>query len=408
MLALTHNNQPLNFYLKFLSMEKLAKLVGEIGPSLSQCIDQEAENRRLSTPVFEALKKAGLYKLYLPKSLGGHEADPVTTAQFTEKVASYNTAAGWSMMVGNTAAWWCNRLPEKGIEEIYKDGPDTFIAGAFHPPMMATPTNEGYIINGRTPLASNVHEAKWIFVSALVMDGERPKMIDGRPVVIGVFLKATNIQIKDTWHTIGMKATDSNDVVANGVFVPTHLTYFLDPNIQPNKYFSAPLYKYPAIGVSIVSLISPVALAVARNAITELKTMAAAKVPFGSAVSMKERGSVQRKLGMAEAIVQSATAYLYHVLNKYWSKTQDKEMLSMEERADLLLATTHTNQSCVQVVDMMYSAAGSTAIYTKNKLSGYMCDMQVIRQHGFSNESRFETAAQVYFGLLPDLPVLGF
>lgn len=389
-------------------MEKLAKLVSEIGPSLGQCIDHEAESRRLSTPVFEALKKAELFKLYLPKSLGGLETDPVTTAQLTQQVASYNTAAGWSMMVGNTSAWWCNRLPEKGIEEIYRDGADTFIAGAFHPPMSATPTADGYIINGRTPLASNVHEAKWVFVSAMVMDGDRPKMINERPVVMGVFLKAANVQIMDTWHTIGMKATDSNDVIANGVFVPTHLTYFLDPSIQPNKFYSATLYKYPAIGVSIVSLISPVALAVARNAITELKNMAAAKVPFGSAVSMKDRGSVQRKLGMAEAIVQSATAYLHHVLNKYWNKTLNGDMLSMEERADLLLAATHTNQSCVQAVDLMYSAAGSTAIYTKNKLSRLMCDMQVIRQHGFSNESRFETAAQVYLGLPPDLPVLGF
>jgi len=389
-------------------MEKLAKLVDEIGPSLSQCIEHEAENRRLSTPVFEALKKAGLYKLYLPKSLGGHEADPVTTSQLTQKVASYNTAAGWSMMVANTASWWCNRLPEKGIEEIFKDGADTFIAGAFHPPMSATPTDNGYIINGRSPLASNVHEAKWIFVSALVMDGDRPKMINDRPVVIGVFMKAVNVQIMDTWYTIGMKATDSNDVVANGVFVPTHLSYFLDPSIPTNKYYSAPLYKFPAIGVSVTSLIAPVALAVARNTITELKNMAAAKVPFGSAVSMKDRGSVQRKLGMAEAIVQSAAAYLHGTLEKYWIKTQNEEVLSMEERADLLLASTYTNQSCVQAVDQMYSAAGSTAIYTKNKLSRYMCDMQVIRQHGFSNESRFETAAQVYLGLPPDLPVLGF
>jgi indole-3-acetate monooxygenase len=389
-------------------MEKLAKLVGEIQPILSKCIEEETENRRLSPHVFEAMKKAGLFKLYLPKSLGGSETDPLTTAHITEKVASHNTAAGWSMMVANTSAWWCNRLSEKGIEEIYKDGADTFIAGAFHPPMRATPTNGGYIINGRSPLASNVHEAKYIFVCALVMDGDQPKMINGMPALIAAFLNTANIQILDTWHTIGMKATDSNDIVANGVFVPIHLSYFLDPSIQPNKYHSAALYKYPALGVSVASLIPPVALAIARNAINELKSLAASKVPFGSAVSMKERGSVQRKLGMAEAMVQSASAYLHHVISKYWNKTIDGESLSMEERADLLLAATHTNQSCVQAVDLMYAAAGSTAIYTKNKLSRHMCDMQVIRQHGFSNESRFETAAQVYFGLQPDLPVLAF
>src|SRR5688572_22698836 len=100
-------------------MEKLANLVGEIEPILSKCINEETENRRLSPHVFEAMRKAGLFKLYLPKSLGGTETDPLTTALITEKVASHNTAAGWSMMVANTSAWWCNRLSEKGIEEIY-------------------------------------------------------------------------------------------------------------------------------------------------------------------------------------------------------------------------------------------------------------------------------------------------
>jgi hypothetical protein len=56
----------------------------------------------------------------------------------------------------------------------------------------------------------------------------------------------------------------------------------------------------------------------------------------------------------------------------------------------------------------MYSAAGTSGIYTRNKLSGYFCDAQVIRHHGFANESRYETAGQIYFGLQPDLPVIVF
>ena len=84
------------------------------------------------------------------------------------------------------------------------------------------------------------------------------------------------------------------------------------------------------------------------------------------------------------------------------------EQLSLEDKAGLLLAATHTNQSCFQAVDMMYSAAGTSGIYTKNKLAHYFTDAQVIRQHGFANDSRYETAAQVYLGLQPDLPVLPF
>jgi alkylation response protein AidB-like acyl-CoA dehydrogenase len=80
----------------------------------------------------------------------------------------------------------------------------------------------------------------------------------------------------------------------------------------------------------------------------------------------------------------------------------------MEERAGLLLAATHANQCCFSAVDLMYSAAGSSAIYTTNKLAHYYADAQVIRQHGFVNDSRYETAAQVFLGLQPDLPVLAF
>jgi len=149
-------------------------------------------------------------------------------------------------------------------------------------------------------------------------------------------------------------------------------------------------------------------LAVARNAIQELKAVAEKKVPFGSMVSIRERGSVQKKLGMAEAFVQSSRAYLFQTITACWNKTLAGEKLSLEERAELLLSVTHTNQTCAQAVDMMYSAAGTTGIYTKNKLAHYFTDAQVIRQHGFSNDSRYETAAQIYFGLQPDLPVVVF
>jgi alkylation response protein AidB-like acyl-CoA dehydrogenase len=149
-------------------------------------------------------------------------------------------------------------------------------------------------------------------------------------------------------------------------------------------------------------------LSVARNAITELKAIADKKVPFGSAVSIRERGTVQRKLGEAEASVQSAQAYLYEVLSECWKKTQDAESFSLEERARLLLCVAHTNQTSLQAVELMYSAAGTSGVYRRNKLSGYFCDAQVIRHHGFANEGRYETAAQIYLGLQPDLPVIMF
>ena len=325
-----------------------------------------------------------------------------------EEVARHNTAAAWSLMVANTSTWWNSRLPEKGIQTVYSQGPDTFIAGVFHPPMKATPVEGGYLVNGRNGLFSNIHEADWVFITAFVMEQDAIKITNGRPEIIGMYLKQEQCQVIDTWYTLGMRATDSNDVAVNNEFVPDYLTYPLNPEYQPGSHFKGLLYQYAAIGICVDSLLAPVALAVARNAINELKLLAGKKTPLGSMVTIKDKGVVQRKLGKAEALVQSARTYLYQTMTESWNKILGGERLTVEEKGDLLLAAAHTNQSCVKAVDLMYSAAGSSAIYTRNKLEHYFADAQVLRQHGFMNDSRYESVAQVYLGLQPDLPIIIF
>jgi indole-3-acetate monooxygenase len=386
----------------------LSKTIHEIGSLLNAKTEEEEANRQISESSLNALREACLLRLFLPKSLGGIEAEPLAVATAVEAVARHSAAAGWTMMVANISSWWCARLSDHGVEEIYSDGADTFIAGAFHPPMKAAPAKGGYHINGRSPLTSNVHEARWIFVTAFVMNGDQINVHNGIPEIRGIVMDSKDVKILDTWHTLGMCATDSNDIEAKDVFVPDHLSFPLVPSFEPNRYFQGPSYRFPAIGAGVSCLIAPVALAVAQNAIDELKSLAERKVPFGSMVSIREKGTVQRKLGMAEALVQSSRAYLHQTISACWKKVLGGNSISLEEKANMLLAATHTNQSCLQAVDLMYSAAGSSAIYSKNKLSRHFANAQVIRQHGFANDSRYETAAQIHLGLMPDLPVVIF
>ena len=136
--------------------------------------------------------------------------------------------------------------------------------------------------------------------------------------------------------------------------------------------------------------------------------LAETKTPLGSMVSIKQKGAMQRKLGIAESLLQSSRAFLYEAIGECWEKVKAGKDIAREEKARLLLAATHTNQSCTQAVDLMYSASGSTGIYTRNKIAHYFTDAQVLKQHGFVNDSRYETAAQIYFGLPADLPLVEF
>ena len=386
--------------------KNLLQKAEDLGSVISQPVYEEENNGRLSETVVDELRKAGFYKLFLPKSLGGLEADPLTTAKVVEEVARHNTAAGWSLMVANSPLATLAHLSQQGIEEIFDGNPDTFVVATVHPPMRATRTKNGYIINGRNPLVSNVHEAEWILVLALVMEDGQLKMHEGRPEMLGVVMKASDCKIIDTWNVLGMRATDSNDVEAIDVFVPDHRLFPLSPVFNPGDHFQGSLYRFPVAGTNIACLLAPVSLAVARNAINELKEIAAKKTPLGSMVPIRERGAVQRKLGKAEALVQSSRAFLHEQIASCWNKVAAGKMLSLEEKSGLLLSAAHANQSSAEAVDLVYTAAGTNGIYMKNKLAHYFTDSQVIRQHGFMNESRYETVAQVYFGLPPDLALI--
>ena len=371
-----------------------------IGPIIREHAEEAERQRRLSPAVIQALAEAGFLGMYVPRSLGGLEVDPVTCARVVEEVSEFDSAAGWSIMVANAVAWWCARLPAEGSEELYAETPDAIIATAFHPPVQAAEVPGGYRLTGRAPLASNVHDASWLLLTALIMDGDQPRMADGAPEVIGAIFRVREAEIIDTWHSLGMRGTDSNDVAVTDVFVPVSRTFRFLPAFEPGAHYRGPLYRAPALGPALAAW-APVALAIARGAITEFYGLAQRKTPFASTTVLRERASAQAKVGQAEAVLRSARLLLYDALTEAWKRTLAGEPSSLEQKADLLMASVHAMNSAARSVELMYGAAGTSAIYAGCPLERHFRDIQVLKQHGFFSESRYETVGQVYLGLPP-------
>ena len=214
-----------------------------LGPLIREHADEAERARRLSPRVIGALADSGLFRLLLPRSLGGLEVDPVTCSLIVEEIARHDSAAGWALQAGNTGAWWAARLPTEGTEEVYASNPCAVVSAAFHPPQRAVETPGGYRVTGRGPLASTIHDAEWLFLTALVMAGDGPRVANGLPEVIGMMIRAREARIVDTWHSLGMRGTDSNDVVMDDVFVPTSRTFRLTPDFEPGAHHRGRLYR---------------------------------------------------------------------------------------------------------------------------------------------------------------------
>ena len=221
------------------------------------------------------------------------------------------------------------------------------------------------------------------------------------------YLPQENCHIIDTWHVMGMRGTGSHDIAVTDVFVPTARTFPFVPECAPGSHYQGPLYRFPLMGI-VASALPPVMLAAARGAIEEVSALAQGKVPVAASTLLRERASAQAKLAQAEAILRAGRVLLYETLSDTWEATLAGETRSLRQKADVLLAMTHAVRSAAQVVELMYSVAGTSGVYTRSPLERYFRDVQVLRHHAFGAETRYETVGQVYLGLPPDFPVLAF
>ena len=381
--------------------EKLVEKARELGPLIRQHANEAERQRRLSRPVVQALVEARMFQLFLPRSLGGLEVDPVTTARVIEELSTFDSVAGWAIMLNSNAFFAC-RLSKEGIEEIYGNREAAnFAAAAFHPPMTAAVVDGGYVLNGRAPLASIVEEAPWLLVVGVVREGDQVKE------AFGAYVRKSEFEIIDTWHSLGMRGTGSHDVLLKNVFVPKSRTWPMKPDFQPNVHCKGALYRFPGIG-EIGVVIAPILLGIARVAIPELVDLGKRKTPFVSGVPLRERGTAQLKLGQALAAFRSGWAYFYDTISDAWEKTKRNHSFIVEERAELHLASINACQSSVRAVELVFQACGTAGIYARSPLERCFRDIQTLRHQGFMSENRYETVGQVHFGLAPDLPLVLF
>jgi alkylation response protein AidB-like acyl-CoA dehydrogenase len=388
--------------------EALVAKARELGPIVREHAGETERQRRLARPVLDVLVKHRLHCMFLPKSLGGWETDPLTCMRVVEELSAHDSIAGWMLMVANGSAWASARLPAKTAETAFRDLDDCIGAAAFQPPVEAREAPGGFRLTGRRPFASGAHAARYITLTGMIMDGPQPRMVNGMPMMVGAMIPREQVEIIDTWNGLGLRGSDSCDVSVSDVFVPADFTYPLAPVFEPNAHYRGPLYKLPMIGAIPFAHIAPLSVAVARSAIDAVKALCNKRVPMGSMVPLRDRGATQEKLGRAEGMLRAARALMYDAMADAWARVQAGETLTTLKRSDLLLAGTHAVQTSAEVTDAMYGLGGSSAVFFGHPLERLFRDAAVIRQHGFSSAARYETCAQVMLGLEPDLPLVHF
>lgn len=379
-----------------------------LAPQICAAREEMDQLRRIPSDLAAQVAAAGAHRLFLPARMGGPQVDPITAFRVVEELARAEGSVGWCALLSNGGALFAGHFAPETGRDMFGFPPDFRCAGSFRPEGIARPVAGGYRVSGRWDYASGISNANWLFVNCKLADAADPPPAAvnagtgpaASSATVMLFLPLTEVTVYDTWQVVGLCGTGSNDFVADDVFVPAERTFRLyAPAREPGF-----LYHPRTMLIAIWTLVSAVALGIARGAMESFIDLAAATGTTLSTTPLRERPAAQAKVGEAEAIISGARAYVLDAVGRAWDTFRPDLPLPCPELAQARLAITHSIHQSAQAVDLLFHAAGTNAIHRRHGLERRFRDAHVVMQHGAGLPANYESGGQALLGLPPKDP----
>lgn len=361
------------------TIEDVLARIKELTPLIRKNAAEGESARRVSDETIDALKEAGAFRLLAPRRLGGLESSSRALLDVSSAIAEADGGAAWVVTLSNTNAWLAALKGGSDFEEMYAASPDLIVAGVLAPSGTVRKVDGGYRVDGRWPYASASLHADWATNGALLVD-ENGQALDQ----VAIAMPRSDFQVEDTWYVAGMRASGSNTIVAEDVFVPETRVAPLLP-ILMGEYISehpdAPLYRCAMTSFLNVAVLGP-QLGLGRAALELVRTKAAEKALAYTTIT-RQADSVAFQLLVAEAAMKIETAHLHAYraaddVRAYAEAGVYPELLDRARiRGDVAIALRSINEALTILLD----AHGAGAFAEVNAMQRIWRDSNVAARH---------------------------
>ena len=379
-------------------------MVAQVADEIRRIAPQAEAIRRLPDELIDHLKEAGLFSIYTPREFGGLDLPLPEALHVVDEVARHDGSTGWIVALGVANMLFTSALPEASAARVLGGGP-VLIAGAPAFGVRARRVDGGYRLTGRWSYNSGAPNADWIAAPAPIFDGDAPRMGPFGPEMVMYFVPSSDVEIIDTWYVTGLRASGTQDLYVEDLFVRDEMTGGFSMPAGPHALRQSPITRLPFLSLFGVIQAPPVCLGLARRVIEEFKTIALGKQDmFGARLS--EKVQAQTGLARAEGFVGSARTYWYAAVEAAWNAAVRGGELSLEERARLRIASLVAVEQSLAAADLLYRLAGTSSIFQSAPLERCWRDIHTAAQHIQVQDGRWETAGRVLMGLDAGTPLL--
>ena len=334
-------------------------------------------------------------ELLVPARYGGAQAPFREILEPVRQMAHGCASSAWTIGFYGLHNWMLALFSEQAQAEAFATRP--FFAPAPLAPTGRGAACEGGIrLTGRWSWATGVMDGNWIMVGVLRehADGVRPVL---------ALLPMADAQIMDVWHTDGMRATGSNDVVIDDAFVPEHrivsVADIYSGAAPGAAVHDCPTYRWPMVPALALLAAMP-ALGSAERAAEIYAERLAERFLAYEGVMQKEKPIAATHLGQAQVRLRALRALVTDTVARIDELVDAGEPVARAVRGEARLAAAHVVHESRSVIADLLGASGASAHFLDNPLQRIKRDVDVIAGHVvFDYDTSRELAGALALGV---------
>jgi indole-3-acetate monooxygenase len=104
--------------------DEIASDVGKaaiaLGPEIREAVDEIERERRLPLRIVEAMKRAGIFGMTMPRAWGGSELDLPEQLRVLETLAWFDGSVGWCATIGSGGGFISSWLADDIGRELFR------------------------------------------------------------------------------------------------------------------------------------------------------------------------------------------------------------------------------------------------------------------------------------------------
>lgn len=369
-------------------LEKIEKFL----PEVIAAAEEIEESRSVPPYLIEKMLDAGIFRMMLPKSIGGEELDLLQISRVVEAFARADGSTGWTAMVAAGYNCILPIFPEEIIRKVAGDSGNVMVRGALAPKGRLRPVEGGYRLSGQWPFGTGSYDHKWVMATGIIFDGERPRMGPGGiPEMRVALMPAKEVRFLDTWHSVGMCGTSSHDFVVDDVFVSEdHCASLFGANNLDSTVYRLPFRILASTQHTSVSV------GIALGAMDDLAKLAQTKRPaFRPNMRLIEDPAFRVRYGALMAKLDAARSCSDWYAQEAMEQAASGQPATPDDAARFGSMVAYVSRVCTEVTDAVFDLSGSSACYNGSSIQRRWRDARVAAQHAAAGTDNYELLAGV-------------